>query len=304
MSDKYFFLVNPVSGSGKVKKLWPAVQKSLKSNNIKFDFEESTCKGDGIRIAKNARAKNYKCYISVGGDGTFHELVNGLLLANVATLPIVFILPVGTGNDFVKTHKIPKWGKEWLQMLQAFRVKKHNAGLLYYQEDKQKKSRYFVNVAGMFYDGYIVKATTLRKTPITSSFQYLGLILKYLFKYKPPKGIIKWNEGKEIDAYYTANIGIAKYSGGGMSFVPHADPFGKTFAVTLAKKMHPIRVLFSTPYFYNGKVENHSKITCFQTANISIEPVDMEILVEVDGEFLGSAPCHVELISEAFWLVC
>ncbi len=304
MRDKFFFLVNPTSGNGKAKKLWPIIRQTLEEKNIRYDFEKTTCKGDGIRIAEQVVIKNYKAYISVGGDGTFHEMVNGLLLGNATIPPIVFILPIGTGNDFVRTHKIPKWGNDWLQMLQDFKSKEHNAGLLYYQDKQLHKSRYFVNVAGMFYDGYIVKATTSRKKPIASSLQYLGLILKYLFKYKPPKAIIKWNEGEESNAYYTANIGIAKYSGGGMCFVPHADPFGKTFAVTLARTMHPIRVLFSTHYFYNGKVAKHSKLTCFQTTDIAINPLDMEILIEADGEFLGSAPCKVELVVGAFRLIC
>ncbi len=305
MNNRLFFVVNPAAGNGKAKKLWPEVQSSLQSKGWLFDFVETTCKGDGIRIAREAAAKNYKCYLSIGGDGTYHEMINGLMQAGLSTPPTTFLLPVGTGNDFVRQHKIPKWGDAWLQMLERFQTKSHNLGFLSYVGDHQKETRYFINVAGLFYDGYIVRAVTLRKKPIRSSVQYLILILKFLFRYRPPKGRISWPGGQMEGAYYTANIGICRYSGGGMCFVPHANPFGDGFAVTVSKKMHPIRVLLSTPYFYNGKVARHGKITCLETERILIEPTgEEEILVEADGEYLGKAPCELILKKKGFLLVC
>ena len=304
MTNRLFFIINPVAGSGKAKKLWPIVAQRLKNEGYDFDFVETKCKGDAIQITQKATRKNYKCYIAVGGDGTFHEMINGLMEANLSILPTAFLLPIGSGNDFVRQHNIPKWGEEWLQILQHFKTKKHNVGQVTYYENEKKKSRFFVNVAGLFYDGYIVRATTLRKKPISSSFQYLLLILKYLFKYRPPKGLITWPQGEMSGAFYTTNVGIARFSGGGMRFVPHADPFGDQFAVTIAKKMHPIRVLFSTHYFYNGKVARHSKITCFKTESIAIVPInEEEIHVETDGEYLGIAPCTFDLTKGGFLLV-
>lgn len=298
-------MVNLTARSGKAKKLWPKVMAHLKANSIDFDFEATKHKGDATFITKKATTKNYKCYISVGGDGTFHEMINGLMQANLAEIPTAFILPIGTSNDFVRQHGIPKWGDEWLQMLQDFKVKKHNAGLLSYLENETKKSRFFINVAGLFYDGYIVRATTLRKKPIKTSFQYLLLILKFLFKYQPPKGRITWSKGELSGAFYTANVGISRFSGGGMRFVPHANPFGEELAVTIASDMHPLHVLLSTHYFYNGKVDKHSKTTCFGTNTLSVAPITQnEILVEADGEFLGTAPCTFDLIKGGFGLVC
>lgn len=305
MNSRLFFVVNPTAGNGKAKKLWPKVSERLKAEGIKFDFAETTCKGDAIQITKHAATKNYKCFISIGGDGTFHEMINGLMQANLPSLPTAFLLPIGTGNDFVRQHHIPTWGEEWLKILQAFNIKKHNVGQLTYFDKEEKKSRYFINVAGLFYDGYIVRATTLRKRPINSSFQYLLLILKFLFKYKPPTGKITWAKGVLSGAFYTANIGISRFSGGGMRFVPHANPFGEQFAITIAKNMHPIRVLLSTHFFYIGKVAKHSKITCFKTDVITISPTSIEeIHVEVDGEYLGVAPSAFKMIKGGFWLVC
>ena len=304
MNNRLFFILNPVAGNGRAIKLWPEIAAGLKAKGISFDFAKTGHKGHAMAIAKEVAHKGYKCFISVGGDGTFHEMINGLMSANLARPPRVFILPVGTGNDFVREHRIPQWGAAWLQMLLNFQTKSHNVGQLDYYSGTQKLNRYFVNVAGLFYDGYIVRATTVQKKSVSSSFQYLLLILKYLFRYRPPTGRIRWPEGELHGAFYTANIGICRYSGGGMRFVPHAHPFGKQFAVTVARKMHPIRVLLSTPYFYNGKVAQHAKISCFKTNQLSIEPLgDEEILVEADGEFLGQAPCTFSLIRDGFLLV-
>ena len=298
-------MINPTAGNGRAKKLWAEVSKRLTAEGLDFDFEETKCKGDATQIIRKATSKNYKCYISVGGDGTFHELINGLMEANLPYLPTAFLLPIGTGNDFVRHHNIPKWGEDWLQMLKNFNIKKHNVGQLTYWNEGKQQSRFFVNVAGMFYDGYIVRATTLRKKPINSSFQYLLLILKFLFKYKPPKGQIIWDNGELSGEYYTVNVGVSRFSGGGMRFVPHANPFGASLAITIAKKMHPIRVLLATHFFYNGKIAKHSKITCFETLRLTINPIaSSEIHVEADGEYLGTAPCTFEVVKRAFGLVC
>lgn len=304
MNNRFFFLINPAAGNGRAKKLWPIVQAHLENEGILFDFQFSSYSGEGAKIAQQVASKNYKCYVAVGGDGTFHEMINGLKLGTKQLLT-AFVLPIGTGNDFVRMHQIPKWGPEWLQILQKFDKKHHNVGIISFYKNETLQTRYFVNVAGLFYDGYIVKMVAEQKHPIKSSFQYLLLILKYLFRYQPPSGTIQWDNKKVNGKFYTTNIGICAYSGGGMRLVPHANPFGKQFAITIAKSMHPFRVLFSTHFFYNGKVARHPKLSCFQTTKITITPNgDDDVLVEADGEFLGKAPSTVNLEKAGFWLLC
>ncbi len=304
MAD-FFFVVNPRAANGKVgTKIWPQLRARLEASGTNFDFEMTTGRGDGIEIARLRRARNYKCYIAVGGDGTVNEMLNGLLSAGDTSPPVVSVFPVGSGNDFARMHHIPDRIDEWLRILLAFKTRRHNAGIVHYHDDSGiRRRRYFVNVAGLFYDAFVVKAVNGRTKPINSSIQYLAVAVKKLWAYRPAGAVIDWDEGRISGHFYSVNIGICQYSGGGMQFVPHADPSATQLAVTVARRMHPLRVLLSTPYFYNGKVARHRRVDCFHTEKLSIRPTDGAVHLETDGEFIGYAPCRFELARDAFRLV-
>ena len=74
-------IYNPVAGRGRVKKHWPEVQQGLIDAGIEFDVVATSAPLDAVRLAEKATTK-YSTVIAVGGDGTVHEVVNGLLRAS------------------------------------------------------------------------------------------------------------------------------------------------------------------------------------------------------------------------------
>src|SRR4030043_1875851 len=86
-------IVNPAAGAGKTAKKWPQIMVLRKSVGLDFEHDVTEAPGHAIELAKSAAKKGYEIVVSVGGDGTIHEIVNGLYEAGGGTN-----VGGGTGN--------------------------------------------------------------------------------------------------------------------------------------------------------------------------------------------------------------
>ena len=95
-------IYNPIAGRGRVKKHWPEVQQGLVDAGIEFDVNATSAPLEAVTLAEKAATK-YSTVIAVGGDGTVHEVVNGLLRASREGETITLgVVPLGNGDDFAK----------------------------------------------------------------------------------------------------------------------------------------------------------------------------------------------------------
>lgn len=300
-------IVNPAAANGKLGRTWEAIEHHLSKRVEHYEVMLTEYSGHGTALAIAAIKQGYRHIIAVGGDGTNHEVANGILQQDIVPSYDVFytLLPVGTGNDWIRTHKIPRKIEDWLDMLDDGFCIQQKVGIVRYWSDDKPCKRYFVNVAGMAYDAFVVRYGELWRSWIRNRFFYLLLILRCLFKYQLTKGVIR-TKGKVIkDRFYTINVGICRYSGGGMQLVPQADPMDECLALTYAGPVSKLGVLLNTWRFYNGSIGAHPKIETIQVSALSVDTPSGEkpIFLEADGEFLGHSPAEFSLIERALTVI-
>ena len=273
-NKKWLIILNPAAHSGQAGAAQPAIVAALDALGIDYTLCMTTHKGHALQLAKTAIAENGVRYIAaVGGDGTLHEVVNGAMLQTAVPTHLLTIamLPLGTGNDWVRTHGIAADWRKAVQLLAHGRAFLHDIGAAHFLADGQPLTRYFINVAGMAYDGY-VGAQMLTRPKVAwlpPALQYLELIFGCLFGYQPEHIAVNMPQQPTIaEPLYTVNIGICKYNGGGCIFVPHAAPDSGLLAVTVVRAMPVWRVLLSTPYFYNGKIGAHSRASIHKSKTV------------------------------------
>lgn len=305
--SKWFIIVNPAAGNGKGRKQWPGIQRQLEKAGIDYDFEFSGYAGQAISLAEEAVLKGYHKLAAVGGDGTVNEVVNGMCRQNqYPSAQLCFgIIPVGTGNDWIKTHGIPKDYRKAIYLLKNGRRKAHDVGQVFYHNKAgSRNNRYFVNVAGLAYDAYVTKATKVRPKWGNSQLYYLYLILSCVKTYKPSLAKITF-DGKSMEhAFYNITIGQCIYNGGGTKLVPHADPQDGLFALTVFKDIAPWEVIFKAAKFYNGSITKHKEAFISQSKHILIEaPEQSPAFVEVDGEYLGQSPVEFVMHAKAIHIM-
>lgn len=301
LSEKWYIIINPNAGNGSLKSKTPQLFNLLDSKLIVYDYIFTKFRGHAIQLSSDAIILGYRKIMAVGGDGTNHEVINGIILQDrIPSLEVQFhSIPAGTGNDWIRHHALPlSWNKSIDRVIKGNTMEQDIGVVLFYSGDKEKK-RYFYNVAGMAYDAFVVNELE-QKGKKSNSIAYLISMFFYLFKYKLNNVRIGFCGKIIYDKVYSINVGICKFSGGGMSLVPHAIHNDGLLALTIAKQLIKISILFNTYRFYNQTILNHSKIDGYKTDEIYIKSTDeQELLLELDGELVGKGPIKFAVLPNA-----
>lgn len=302
----WYIIVNPTAGNNRVRQEWPAIQSKLDAKGFKYIAVQTKHTGHATALVKEAIESGYQHIIAVGGDGTNNEAINGIFLQKVIpTTEVTYaLLPIGTGNDWIKTHKIPKRLDRWLEMLANEKTTYQDIGLVTYHWEGKQHSRYFVNVAGMGYDAFVARIAESQKGKVSNQLFYFYMIFKCLAQYSLKKARVIFDGQILEDTLYTIHAGICRYSGGGMRFVPHAEPADGRFALTVIRNVSKLGIVLNTYRLYNGSIGDLKQADTYFAKEIRVETVGAEpTLVEVDGEFLGETPVTFSLIEGGLKLV-
>jgi diacylglycerol kinase (ATP) len=299
----WYIIVNPTAGKGKVAEKWKQIERILQDLKFSYTVQFTEKRGHAERLVDDAVLKGHRNILGIGGDGTNNEICNGILMQKYCPSNEInyALLPIGTGNDWAKQYKITHDFRTRLKRLHYPETVLQDAGLVHYYKEGKPEQRYFVNVAGLAYDAFLVKK--LEENPINSQLMYLLSIVRHLSEYKPLEANILFENKNIKDFFYTINVGICKYSGGGMQLVPQAIPDDGLLALSFARSLPKWEVLLQTPRFYRGTILNHPRVEGFSTKNISIEANDVPLLVEADGDFLGETPCRFEILEKVLRIV-
>ena len=296
MSKSWFIIVNPYSGNRNISEQWKEIQQLLNTKKINFSFAFTQFSKNEIELVDKAIQNGFRNIISIGGDGTLHHVVNGIMQQRyVKTSDItIAVIPKGTGNDWIKTYNIPNDVKNAIEIISKKKTILQDIGVL---ETENKTVSYFNNVAGLGYDGYIVnKLKTLKRF---GSIAYLLSGLAGLLLYK--KSIFKIIfDDKIIETKCLMTVfGLCKYSGGGMQFTKDVNSSDGLFDITIAKNLNLFDLVFNLPKLYSGKIVNHKKIETYKTKEIRVIPIEKKPFIQADGELIGTGKVSVKIIKKA-----
>ena len=165
-NNKWLVVVNPKASVGKSGKDWPQIKQTLINEGIEFDDVLTEYPRHAIEIVRNTIVeKGYRKFISVGGDGTNNEVINGIFTQEaVPTTEITMAtMPIGTGNDWRRTFDIPLEYDKVAKIIKAQHTYAHDIGKLTYYDDGNTRIRYFLNAAGTGLDEMVCHSTNLMK---------------------------------------------------------------------------------------------------------------------------------------------
>jgi len=303
--NKWLVIINPASGCGKGKKDWQKISDLLKNAEIDFEYVFTKCRCHATELAIEAIKKGWRHIISVGGDGTINEVVNGIFAQDyVSTTEVTLaMIPTGEGKDLGRTIGIPSNYKDAINTIKNGATFVQDAGFVRYYDGNTQKERYFVNVAGTGYDAFVTeRANYMKEHGHDGVVPYLGSLLMCLLRYKYTDVKLKVDEVESKDEVFSLNVGICKYNGGGMMQVPEAIPDDGLLDVTVIKKLGKLEVIKNVKNLYDGSFVRHPMVQTFRGKIISIES-EPEIYLEVDGESLGHSPFYFGIIARSVKIV-
>lgn len=298
MKDKWFVIVNPTSGNGASKKKWLVINKELIQQNFKIEVVFTAYKKHSIKLVEIAIKKGFKNFICVGGDGTLHNIVNGILSFNPTNISEIKIgvIPIGTGNDWVKTYNISSNFKKAITIIKNEKTLKQDIGKI--SINSTNKTVYFNNLAGIGFDGYVVNEVYKYKK--LGFLAYLVGTLISLISYKKSFLEISFNKTVLKGKCLMVLIGICKYSGGGMQLTKNPNSTDGLLDISYIKDLTLLTILNNIQSLFNGKITNHKLINTYKASTLKINVLDNnKSYIQADGELIGSGDFLVSILPKA-----
>jgi YegS/Rv2252/BmrU family lipid kinase len=295
---EWLVIVNPNAGNGKGKKDWEKISVLLNKEELQFRVVFTGRKGHAKIIALEGINSGFRKIITVGGDGTMNEVVNGVFLNKVCLTTDISLalIPVGTGNDWGRMFGIPLDYEKAIKIIGEYKLMLHDVGKVSSFEGSDKKERYFINIAGLGFESVVVKKTNYQKDRGHSGkLIYLYNLLMSLLSYKNTKADIIIDGEKRSADIFSLNVGNGRYCGGGMRQTPNALPDDGLLDVTLINGIGKFEIIRNLKILYDGTILSHPKIDGFRCRNIKVLS-DSLIYVEADGESLGHTPAEFSIV--------
>ncbi len=300
--SKWFVIINPIAGKGRGLTDWPHISRLLREHRVMHDYAFTEYKCHATELAVEAVTHGYRRIIIVGGDGTIHEVVNGLFVQTVeATDKILLaVIAVGTGNDWIRMFGIPRKYSQAIRAIVCGHSFLQDVGRVTYYESSYRQTRYMANVAGVGLEASVIKnyAHMVRKHR-GGKWRYVWSLVKSVVTYRP-SGIKIWVDGALAvnDWVLSAAIGICKYNGGGMLQVPQAVPDDGLFDITVIRRMTLFRMVTCFAALFNGRIYDVKQASLYRGRRIRFESTP-DVLLELDGELIGNSPVELEIIDKA-----
>ncbi|MDP3353784.1 MAG: diacylglycerol kinase family lipid kinase [Flavobacteriaceae bacterium] len=298
MIHTWYIIVNPTSGMGRAKNNWKKINALLDKYELDYEYKFSEYSKHETELVKEAIRKGYRKIISIGGDGTLFNILNGVMTQEfINPLDIeIGVIPIGTGNDWTRSHKIPRNFEKAIQIIKAGKTVKQDVG--YIELLNENKSAYFNILAGSGFVGHVVHKTNKIKKVGPLAFA-LGTLLS-LAGHKLNTLKIHINDEIIDTKSLLTIVGNLKYTGGGMQLTKNPNSQDGLLDVTIAKHINKPTIIGNIINLFNGKIVNHRLVSNYKTDKLKIEIEDNgDSFVIADGEMLGKGGFQVELIPQA-----
>lgn len=297
---KTLVILNPISGNGAGKRLWPHIDSALHRGGLEFDLVRTTAPREAIAIAEKAKQDGRDLLIAIGGDGTVNEVANGLLRAAAeGTAGTLGVIPIGSGNDFSKMLSPHQDWEGGVERILSGRTRLFDVGKI--TGDKpapgfDSEVHYFVNGLDAGF-GALVAQHAHELPFLKGTTMYLAAVLKTLWKFSVPHLRIDLDvDPIEQDSTMIA-FGNGRCIGGGFWITPTAEADDGLLDVMIADGLGRIGILSLLPKVMKGTHLGDRRIKFRQASHIVIESPD-PLTVEADGEipYIGSHRLEIELL--------
>jgi len=297
-------IVNPAAGAGKTGRIWPRIMEMFRGHGLRFEHEMTEAPGHATELAREAVSNGYELVVSVGGDGTINEVVNGFYASGAINGTALGIVSTGTGSDYIRTLGVPRRCEEACRRFLQPRKITVDLGVLEYARNGHQVERLFVNIAGTGFDAEIVRRTNQRQYKALGGLAaYLLGALTTVLTYRNRDISLKL-DGEKVDMRACAVIvNIGKYGGGGMFTAPDARLDDGLLDVLIIGDISKPDLLRSLPRIYKGTHLTHPKVMMKRAKEIEIQPLDGRLPLQADGEPLGHVPARFRVLPAALNVV-
>ncbi len=289
-----FIIVNPTAGGRRAQRVWPAIRAALTVQGVGFMAEMGERPGHPLLLAEQAARAGYPIIAAAGGDGTIHEVLNGLLRGRPADPPALAIVPVGTANIFVRELKLPQDPAGIAHMLRRRDRRRIDLG--------QVNDRYFATIAGIGFDAEVVHRSRRWPRWLGGKARHLLAGLGTLPRYRAVSARLRVNGREERLPLYLLAAANTSWYGGGIHIAPHARIDDGQLAVVVAGDLSVSEAFTALRWTLSGRHLQHPKIGHTTAQEIRVE-TEKPLAIHADGEYLGRGPASFRCIRQGLEVI-
>lgn len=287
-------LVNPVAGGGRAKNVAISVVERLKELNLPHRVWETHYPNEAKELAIKAakehqeHPQNDNMLLSIGGDGTFLEVVQGALGSD---LPVAS-LPAGTGNDFLKSLHVPSEPMAALEHVLNSNVRRIDIGKV--------NNLLFANECGAGFDVTVLDYANQYRKKIRGKASYLLGVLAAIFRHRSAPMVIQ-ADGKEVFRGNCLVFSVAngQYIGGGIPISPKADVESEKLELIVIQDCSRLQMCGYLPGLLVGKIlQFKDTVVHCRADTVSVAPLrEGETLrINIDGEIRDLPQCEFKIL--------
>ncbi len=283
---KHKLILNPAAGRGQGARIQAKVMAALAAHSLDCDVALTQKPGDAVTLARDA-CDTHEVVVAVGGDGTIHEIVNGLMqAANGGVTTPLGIIPVGTGDDLANSLGLAHDSVD----AAVARLARGQPRLI---DVGRVNDEYFDNEVAVAFSAQTLIESKKITAPL-GPLLYFMAIFRTLVSYNQPRLQVRW-EGGEMDRdMLLVAVGNGRTTGGGIKIAPIADLQDGLFDITIADKLSRLGILQLLPKVMVGKHVGEKPVTVARSPWVTIDSPG-GFPLHADGELLGASLTHAEI---------
>lgn len=286
MTEAVILLINPAAGNGRGGRLGTRAAALLESQGVRVERVLSRGPGHLGEVAARAAEAGRARVAALGGDGTLSEVAGGLLATRDAVTALG-VVPLGTGNDFVKSAGLPRDWRAACRMLATRRgIRRVDAG--------QVNDRWFINGVGFGFDAAIARATARYKWLPGALGYVAGLADALAAGVGRPVCRLRWEGGEDRRAVTLVAACNGQYMGGLFRLAPRAVLDDGRLDLAWADALGRVQVLRHAPRVMMGRHEGLPVTHQARSGWLEVDS-DVPLPAQADGELLGAALTRVSV---------
>jgi len=278
MPEKIKLILNPIANHGRSAHIASELRPLLAARDA--DWSATDNPGHAAVLARAAAEQGFDLVVAAGGDGTVHEVINGLMRVPEKDRPALGILPLGSGNDFAHILGVPDDPAQALQACLAGQAHVIDVGLV---RDEQDRLEYFNNTIGIGFDA-VVTIHTRRITAIHGFLMYFLATVQTIFRNFTPMDLrVETDTESWEQATIMLTLGNGPREGGGFLVTPQAKLDDGLLNYASVRKISRLTMLRLVPEVMKGTHARFQQVrmgTCRKMAISSQQP----LYVHCDGE--------------------
>jgi diacylglycerol kinase (ATP) len=285
--SEVFLIRNPAAGGRRGREIWPIMQAAFRQAQLPVVEAVAEAPQHAWALAERAARDGYGIVAAAGGDGTIHEVVNGLLRGRPDGPPALAIIPVGTANIFVHELDLPRDPGRVVELLRRGARRRIDLGRV--------NDRFFTTVAGTGFDAEVVHRAHRWPRWLGGKPRHVLAGLQTLPGYRPVGAWLRMNgEERRISLYFLA-AAITGWYGGGIHIAPHAQVDDGYLSIVYGEDMTAREAFTALRWAISGRHLRHPKIGTALAEEIRVE-TDEPLAIHADGEAVGRGPAAFRCI--------